>query len=144
VLAAAEARGDPEQAVLGHQMVAGSEHWQGKFASSLAHCERAIELYDPAQRHGHVRVVGTDQGVAALSFSAWNLWQLGQPDAALARAREAATLARQLDHPFSLAFALFYEAVVHSLRRDVAAIAREQGCSRSSGGTPLSTRRDAP
>ena len=42
VLAAAEARGDREQALFGHTNVAVPEHYQGKFASSLAHCERAI------------------------------------------------------------------------------------------------------
>ena len=121
VLAAAEARGDREQALFGHTNVAIPEYYQGKFASSLAHCERAIALYDPVQHHGLVRVLGDDQGVAALSFAAWNLWYLGQPDAALARAREAVALARRLDDPFSLAFALFFETIVHWLRRDVAA-----------------------
>ena len=80
-----------------------------------------MDLYDPVQHHGLVRVLGLDQGVAALSHSAWNLWQLGQPDAALARAREAVVLARGLDDPFSLAFALFFETVIHLVRRDVAA-----------------------
>ena len=63
VLAAAEARGDREQALLGHATSASPEHCQGKFASSLAHCERAIALYDPVQHHGHVRVLGNDQGI---------------------------------------------------------------------------------
>ena len=67
-------------------------------------------------------MLGNDfQGVAALNFSAWNLWQLGQPDAALARAREAVALARQLDEPFNLASAIFFETAVHWLRRDDAA-----------------------
>jgi class 3 adenylate cyclase/tetratricopeptide (TPR) repeat protein len=121
VLAAAEARGDREQAIFGHTNVGVPEHYQGKFASSLAHCERAITLYDPAQHHGHVRVLGNDQGISALNFSAWNLYYLGQPDAALARAREAVALARRLNDPFSLAFALLFETVVHTFRRDVAA-----------------------
>jgi predicted ATPase len=121
VLTAAEARGDREQALFGHTNVGVPEHWQGKFASSLAHCERAIALHDPVQHYGHVRVLGNDQGISALNFSAWNLWCLGQPDAALARAREAVALARRLDDPFSLAFALFFETVLHWLRRDVAA-----------------------
>ena len=120
VLAAAEARGDREQAFIGHANVAVPEFHQGKFASSLAHCERAITLYE-VQDHALVRVLGDDYCVSALSFTAWNLWQLGQPDAALARAREAVALARRLDDPFSLAFALFYETAVHWLRRDVAA-----------------------
>jgi len=121
VLAAAEARGDREQALFGHTNVAVPEHAQGKFASSLAHCDRAIALYDPAQHHGLVRVFGTDQGVAALGYSAWDLWQLGQPDAALARAREAVALARRLHDPFALAYALFFDSAIHACRRDVAA-----------------------
>src|SRR6185369_15422499 len=102
-------------------VVAIAEFDQGKFASALAHCELAIALYDPAQHHGHVRVLGNDQGITALSYSAWNLWQLGQPDAALARAREAVALARGLDDPFVLTFALFFETVVHWYHRDLAA-----------------------
>jgi len=121
VLAAAEARGDREQAVLGHQTVAVPEYYQGKFASSLAHCERAIALYDPMQHHGLVRVLGTDPGVVALSSGAHNLWHLGQPDAALARAREAVALARGLDDPFSLALAIVFETSIDWLRRNVAA-----------------------
>jgi class 3 adenylate cyclase/tetratricopeptide (TPR) repeat protein len=121
VLALAEARGDRKQALWAHVNVAVPEHYQGKFASSLAHGERAIALYDPVQHHGLVRAMAGDQGISALSVAAWNLWNLGQPDAALARAREAVALARQLDDPFSLAFATFFETVVHWYRRDVAA-----------------------
>jgi class 3 adenylate cyclase/tetratricopeptide (TPR) repeat protein len=119
VLAAAEARGD--QALLGNTNVAVPEQYQGKFASSLAHCERAIAHYDPVQHHRFGRMLGGDQGLAALNASAWNLWYLGQPDAALARAREAVARARGLDDPFDLAYALFFETGVHWLRRDVAA-----------------------
>jgi class 3 adenylate cyclase/tetratricopeptide (TPR) repeat protein len=125
VLAAADVRRDRYQAFFAHTNVAVPEHFQGKFASSLAHCERAIALaialYDPAQPHRHLRVFGNDPGISALNHSAWNLWQLGKPDAALARAREAVALARRLDDPFSLAFALFFETVVYWCRRDVAA-----------------------
>jgi class 3 adenylate cyclase/tetratricopeptide (TPR) repeat protein len=121
VLAAAEARGDREQVFIGHANIAAPEQFQGKFASSLAHCEQTIDLYERVHHSGLVRVVATDPSVTALGLAAWNLWQLGQPDAALARAREGVALARRLNHMFSLAYALFFETVVHQLRRDVAA-----------------------
>src|SRR5262245_47335354 len=121
LLADAEARGDREQVQMGHNAVAIPEFYQGKFASSLAHCKRALRLYEPVQHHAIVSVLGTDTGVNIFTVTAWNLWCLGQPDAALVRAREAVALARRLDHPFNLAHTLVFETAVHWFRRDVAA-----------------------
>ncbi len=104
VLVAAEAQGSAELLAMAHEQVADPEHYQGKFASSLAHCERALALYDPA-RHSELPMLGGDVGVTARGYGAWNLWCLGSPDSALARAEEAVTLGRRLNHPFSLAFA---------------------------------------
>src|SRR5262249_15514365 len=47
--------------------------------------------------------------------------QIGYPDRALARAREAIEFATTLDHSFSIAHARFYEVVVHWMRRDLVA-----------------------
>ena len=66
-------------------------------------------------------MLAIDPGVAALGYAAWNLWQLGWPDRALARAREAVVLAHELGHLFSLGQALLFETCVHWLRRDVTA-----------------------
>jgi tetratricopeptide (TPR) repeat protein len=121
VLAAAEARGDREQVLHGHVNVANPECFQGKFASSLEHCERARALYDPVQHPAVDPVLGTDPGVSALCYTAWNLSQLGQPDAALTRAHEAVALARRLNHPFGVGTALAFETAVHWFRRDTAA-----------------------
>jgi class 3 adenylate cyclase/tetratricopeptide (TPR) repeat protein len=120
VLVAAEAQGSTELLLMAHENLADPEHYQGKFASSLAHCECILASYDPARHSELSRVLGSDVGVAALSFAAWNLWCLGSSDSALARAEEAVTLARRLNYPFSLAFALSFEMVLHGLRRDSA------------------------
>jgi predicted ATPase len=121
VLTAAEQIGDTELLLHGHLQVATPEYYQGKFASSLAHCEAAQRLYDPGRHHAVVSMLAGDPGVVTLAYAAWNLWALGWPDRALASAREAVALARQLGHPFSLAQALFYETAAHWLRRDVTA-----------------------
>ena len=47
VLAQAEVRSDAEEALSGHTQVAAAKLYQGQFASSLAHAERALTLYDP-------------------------------------------------------------------------------------------------
>jgi predicted ATPase len=43
---------------------------------------------------------------------------LGYPDQALQRSNEALTLARELAHPLSLSFALYFAAVVHQFRQE--------------------------
>ena len=59
-----------------------------------------------------------DQSVVAISFAGWNLWFLGYSDRALERVQEVVGLARTLNHPFSVTAALFYESVIHWLRRN--------------------------
>src|SRR5688572_11035638 len=44
---------------------------------------------------------------------------LGFPDRALKRADEAVALATRLNHPFSLAYALFHTGLLHLWRREV-------------------------
>ena len=46
------------------------------------------------------------------------LWPLGYPDQALKRSQEALTLARELAHPYSLAYALGFAARLHQFRRE--------------------------
>jgi DNA-binding SARP family transcriptional activator len=70
------------------------------------HLRRAHELYDPATDGWLTFVVGQDVGATTLGWWAAALWELGQPEQARRRGEEAIALARQVNHPFSLAFAL--------------------------------------
>jgi len=56
--------------------------------------------------------------MAFLSYTASILWNLGYPDQALKRSREALTLAQELSHPYSLGFALFFAAKLYQYRRE--------------------------
>ena len=114
VLAIAEEISDTDLALGGHSQLGAVEHYQGKFASSLAHCQAALTLHDE-RRHQVV----IDRKVMALIYSAWDLWPLGCPDRALACTREAVGSARELGHPYSLCAALCFETVVRQMRRDV-------------------------
>jgi DNA-binding winged helix-turn-helix (wHTH) protein/tetratricopeptide (TPR) repeat protein len=113
VLAIAEETSDADLALGAHSELGMVEYFQGRFASSLAHCAAALALHDEPRHLGHI----VDRKVLALEVSAWNLWVLGWPDRALARIREGVASARQLGHLFSQAHALFFETVVHSQRR---------------------------
>jgi predicted ATPase len=67
--------------------------------------------------------------VVCHNFAALTLWILGYPDPGLARSQEAVTLARQIAHPYSLAFALSFAAMFHQFRREGSAA---QECAEAS------------
>ncbi len=119
VLAIGERRGEPALRLLGHVALSSPQHYQARFAESLAHCEEVIRLYDPARDHLLSFLLGGDVEGAARGFAAWNLWTRGEPDRARRRANEAVERARSLAHPFSLTAALFSQTVVHWLCGDV-------------------------
>jgi len=119
-LAIGEQVADPELLLKAHCDLGLAEVYRGRFASSLGHLEAALHLHQPGVEHARLSATG-NPGVRALSASAWDLFVLGFPDRALARAKEAVVRARELAHPFSVAHALFFETVAHALRRDVAA-----------------------
>src|SRR5262249_11805298 len=64
VLAAAEVRGDTGQILLGHTVLAVAELYRAKFASSLAHCERGLVVYDSAQHAHFAQLFGPNPPVA--------------------------------------------------------------------------------
>jgi predicted ATPase len=76
-----------------------------------------LALYD-SQQHHSLFVYGFDPQVYCLSRLITSLWALGYPDQALQRSQEALTLAQELAHPHSLAFALGFTAELHQRRRD--------------------------
>jgi adenylate cyclase len=84
--------------------------------------EEGIARYTPDQRRAPVFRMGQDPGVACRGHAALTLWLLGYPGQALARLHEALALAHELAHPYSLAWALCWAAIVSQLRRDVPAV----------------------
>jgi predicted ATPase len=96
----------------------------GELALSRFHLEQGSALYDLQQSRSHAFRYGLDPGVNCL-LVAWPLWLLGYPDQALERSRKALSLAHELSHPYSLAYALQSAMRLHRFRREVQA-AREQ------------------
>jgi class 3 adenylate cyclase/predicted ATPase len=94
---------------------------RGELILALQHLEQGIALYDRAQHHALAFRYMSDPGVVCLSYAAWTLWSLGYLDQALKRIREALTLAQELSHPFSLAYALGPAASIYQCRREMRA-----------------------
>ena len=103
-----------------HRAMGATLLWLGEFAPALAHFEQAIALYDPQRHRSLAFTAGQEPGVLARGFASHVLWYLGYPDRALKTMREALSQAREVAHPFSLAFALDHAAWLHQYRRETA------------------------
>jgi len=90
--------------------------------AARTHLEEGIAHYTSDQRRAPVFRVGQDPGVACRAYGAWTLWLLGYPEQALARVHEALTVAHELAHAFSLAFARCWVATVSQVCREVPAV----------------------
>jgi predicted ATPase len=112
---------DPALAVVAHYALGVTWLCLGALPAARLHLEEAIARYTPDQRCAPVFRMGHDPGVACRVHAARTLWLLGYPEQALARLHEALTLAHELSHPFSLAWARCMAAIVSQYRRDVPA-----------------------
>ncbi len=118
-LAAAERTGEAVDLLGAHYEVGQSLFHQGNFSRALQHFEQSIELYNPSAHGSLAYAMGADLGVDARALAAWCHMYLGHPDRALAVSEAAVALAKRVEHPFSLAEALFNAGTVHLQRGEL-------------------------
>jgi predicted ATPase/DNA-binding winged helix-turn-helix (wHTH) protein len=111
----------PALLLLAHRVLGQTLAFLGEFSPAQVHLEREMTLYNLEQHRAFASLYGQDQGVICRSWAALTLWSLGYPDQALRRSREALTLAQELVHPFSLAYAMCFAGMLCQLCRDVLA-----------------------
>ena len=88
--------------------------YRGDFAGAQECCARAIEEFDDRERTAFwARQVGEDAGVTHRCYLALALWHLGFADQALSLNKEMVQLARSINHPFSLEYALHHTGWLH-------------------------------
>jgi predicted ATPase len=116
--------------LLAHRVLGQTLAFLGEFSTAQVHLDQGITLYNPEQHRSLASLYGQDQGVICRSWAALALWCLGYPDQALRRSREALTLAQELAHPFSLAYAICFAGMFCQLRREVQA-AQERATAES-------------
>ncbi len=90
----------------------------GEMVQGTRLIRRAVSLYDQTLAHEHTRRNVSDAGGVGLINMAWMSWFLGDVERSVACGREAVELARQIEHPFTLAYALCMGAAVHQCRRE--------------------------
>jgi hypothetical protein len=87
-----------------YQILLYSAYWSGDFRRAHTEAEQGMQLYNP-QQHSSPKY-SLDLGVTFLTLDAWTLWYLGYPDQALHKSHTSVAVARDLAHPYTMAWAL--------------------------------------
>ena len=112
---------DEAALVVAHRAVAWCLIFDGQLEAARGHLAEILLLFDPQRHESLVSLYGEDPGVAAGATLSRVLWLLGFPEQAAKASADALARARTLNHPLSLAYALFCEALLHQLAREPAA-----------------------
>jgi class 3 adenylate cyclase/predicted ATPase len=121
VLGRAQAVQSDDLLIEAHLAMGITNFFLGNFAESQAHFERVGSMYDP-QRHGSHRFqFGQDPATVALNYLSWVYWLRGDPKRAFDTGCNAIALARSLEHPFTLSFALAFAGWHRHFTRSLAA-----------------------
>jgi tetratricopeptide (TPR) repeat protein len=118
ILALGEREGDPSMQIDGHLLIGTTLMTFDDLHGGLAELDQAIALF-PTHRAGlQTARVRNDPRISCLTTAGFTLWILGYPDRAAERADAALTLAGELEHPFTTAYALFHAGLLRLWRRD--------------------------
>jgi class 3 adenylate cyclase/predicted ATPase len=109
---------DPSALLEANYAMGATLYFLGEFGPAWTHLRPCVASSDSQRHRSRAGLYGAAPRVSCLSYAALTLWVLGHADQALARSREALTLAQELSHPFSLAFALEMAAWLHQFRQE--------------------------
>ena len=110
--------GHPMALALGHWYCAVANSYHGNPRKTIEHGEAALALIDPEMERALLRAINLSASVNVGSYMVEALWMLGYPDQAQAMSDRTVSLARELNHLPSLAFALFFEVKLSHLLGD--------------------------
>jgi DNA-binding winged helix-turn-helix (wHTH) protein/predicted ATPase len=114
--------GDPAQLLQAHHAQWSTAFLLGDLDATEAHARDGIGLCQLDRCDPETLAYGShDTGVCARAHCARALALRGRSDDGLAMMNEAVARARELDHPFTLAFALAHAAAVHQFHREASA-----------------------
>jgi hypothetical protein len=118
-LGLAQKMADPALLLVAHGVLADNLYWEGQFVAARAQAEQATALYNRQQYHALASLYGGyDPGVACLTYEAVSLCVLGHQTRSAKKMSDALTLAHEVRHPYSLAWAQFIAALLSQYHRE--------------------------
>ncbi|MBS0183719.1 MAG: AAA family ATPase [Nitrospira sp.] len=118
LLSLAKRARNPDLLIRAHESTGSTYSFIGRFDEAKTHLLAAKALYDPDRHRSQVLPYTQDPGITARIMLARTLWILGEVDQVEALLQEAIGMARELEHPFTLAFTLTTVAWTYSTLRD--------------------------
>jgi class 3 adenylate cyclase/predicted ATPase len=109
---------DTAALLMGYRIVGSSYFIAGDCKAAREHLEKALTLYRPHMHNDSVFDYGNDYKTGILDFLSQTLFALGYPDQAQAIATEALHHAEQLDHAYTLGYALHWCNLIAIHRRE--------------------------
>jgi class 3 adenylate cyclase/tetratricopeptide (TPR) repeat protein len=106
LLALAHHEQSSELLIRAHESLGSTYSFLGRFDEAKTQLLAARSLYDPNQHRSHAIRYGQHAGITARITLARTLWILGEVEPVEPLALEAISLARELEHPFTLVFTL--------------------------------------
>ncbi|WP_217490686.1 AAA family ATPase [Candidatus Nitrospira nitrificans] len=118
LLSLAKLEQNPDMLIRAHESVGSTYLFLGRFDEAKAHLLAAKSLYDPARHRSQPLPYTQDPGITARIMLARILWILGELDQVETLLIEAIAMARELEHPFTIAFTLATASWVYSTLHD--------------------------
>jgi predicted ATPase/DNA-binding SARP family transcriptional activator len=106
ILHLAEQKNEPIQLQQALYAISNSLLWTGQLVMARMYQERSMALYHPSHHEVMVSEFGENVCVSCGSQLAWVLWLQGFPDQARIAGEQTLNLAHQINHPYSLGYAL--------------------------------------
>lgn len=117
LLTLGRASGDSMRLLEGHHCRWSTSMAAGSVVESCADADFGIEIYDPKVHHAPgILYGGHDPGACARFVSAWALWDLGYPEQALRRIKDAERVSRELSHSNTVAATSAFGVFLHEFR----------------------------
>ncbi len=111
MLALFERLGDPHLQMIGEWSLGAALFHLGHLEEGHAHLARGLELHDPVFHGARVWQTGIEPGIFCRCELSRTFLLRGYPEQGLAVLGDAVRLARALDHPQPLAFALLFDLI---------------------------------
>ena len=124
-LALANQRNDPLQQTAGMLAYGAVLGHMGQVRKGMDHVRAALDQLEGLPAERRLLDFGPDIETFCGSYDSHFLWWLGRPEESVSRSRKTIAKAEALAHPFSLALALAYAAMLHQFR-DEADLAEQQ------------------